>query len=319
MTGFMHVVSFIGSAGFYLPVLLVVFWCVNPRAGAWAAVVLSLGGALNTMLKIVVHAPRPFWTDPGITGHEPRASFGMPSGHAQGSAVAWGLAGMAARRTAVWAAVVVVVALVGVSRVYLGVHSIGQVVAGWLIGAVLLLAAHRLTPIVVPWWRRRRLSIQLGLSMAVAAAFLVPTAVAVMDLADWRMPIAWARAIKAAGGDAGPVTPADGVVVTGTLFGVLTGASWLAHRGWFDATGTFWRRLARLPAGMAGVGVIWFLGSLADDAVIAVFVTYALLALWVTAGAPEVFVRLRLAERPARGAGPAPHEPGPSSPAARLR
>jgi hypothetical protein len=316
MTTFMHVVSFIGSAGFYLPVLLVVFWCVNPRAGAWAAVALSLSGALNTMLKVVVHAPRPFWTDPGISGHEPQASFGMPSGHAQGSAVAWGLAGMTARRTAVWAAVVVVVLLVGVSRVYLGVHSVGQVVAGWVIGAALLLAAHRLAPIVVPWWRRQRLSIQMGLSMAVAAAFLVPTAVAVVDLADWRMPVAWARAIESAGGDAGPVTPIDGVVVTGTLFGVLAGASWLAHRGWFDASGTLWRRLVRLPAGMSGAGVIWFLGSLAGDAVIAVFVTHALLTLWVTAGAPEVFVRLGLAERPARGASPAPCEPSPSRRAA---
>jgi hypothetical protein len=297
LTGFMHAASFIGSAGFYLPILIVLYWCVSPRGAARAVVVLAVSGALNTMLKMVLQDPRPFWTDRSITGHEARSTFGMPSGHAQGSAVAWGFLGIWARRPAVWALVVLVVAMVGVSRVYLGVHSLGQVAAGWLIGAGLLIAAHRLAPMAVPWWRRQSLWLQYGLSLAVGLVFLGPTALAVADLEGWRMPAAWAQAVQAAGGATGPVSIKDGATVSGIVCGTLAGLSWLARRGWFDAGGALWRRAARLPVGMAGVGVIWPAGYLAGDAALTIFVTHILLGAWMTAGAPELFVRLGLAAR----------------------
>jgi hypothetical protein len=308
LTGFMHVVSFIGSAGFYLPILIVLYWCVSPRGAARTVVVLAVSGALNTTLKIVFHDPRPFWTDRTITGHEPRATFGMPSGHAQGAAVAWGALGLWARRPAVWAPVVLVVAMVGVSRVYLGVHSIGQVIAGWLIGVGLLVTADRLAPLVVPWWLRRSLWLQCGLSLTAALAFLGPTALAVADLEGWRMPAAWARAIETAGGTTGPVMIKDGATVSGILCGTLAGLSWLARRGWFDAGGALWRRAVRVLVGMAGVGVIWPAGFLAGDATPTIFVTHILLGVWLTAGAPEVFVRLGLAGR-TREAGRRASEP----------
>jgi membrane-associated phospholipid phosphatase len=297
LTAFMHVMSFIGSAGCYLPVLVVLFWCVSPRRAAPAVVVLAMSGALNTMLKLVFNAPRPFWTDQSITAHEARSTFGMPSGHAQGSTVAYGLLGLHLRRTVVWALIVVVVVLVGVSRVYLGVHSLGQVVAGWLIGAGLLAAAYGFAPVVAPWWRRQRLWIQFGLSVAVALAFVGPATLAVEDLDGWRMPDAWVRAIEAAGGAGGPVSTEESTIVSGILCGVLAGLSLLARRGWFDAGGPLWRRALRVPVGMAGVGVIWPAGYFAGDATVTIFVTHTLLGVWMTAGASEVFVRLGLADR----------------------
>jgi hypothetical protein len=297
LTEFMQVMSFIGSAGFYLPVLVVVFWCVDPRAGARAAVVIALSGAINTMLKLVWHAPRPYWTDPSIRAHESRASFGMPSGHAQGAAVAWGLAGVHARRRAVWAVVIVVVALVGVSRIYLGVHSVGQVLAGWAIGAGLLAAALLLEPIVVPWWTRRGLAVRFLLSALVTAAVLTPTALAVDSLRDWRMPATWVRAVAVEGGTMRPVTLAQGAAAAGMLLGVLAGLSWLAHQGWFDAGGSIACRLARLPVGSAGAAVIWVVGLFAGTDSVVMFVVNTLLGLWMTAGAPALFVRLGLARR----------------------
>jgi membrane-associated phospholipid phosphatase len=305
MTDFMHFISFIGSAGFYVPVLAVVFWCVSPRAGAWAAVVLMLSGALNTMLKVVIHAPRPYWTDPAITAHETRASFGMPSGHAQGSAVAAGLLGGHTSRgtsrpwsIAIWAGLAAVVVLVGVSRVYLGVHSAGQVLAGWLIGAAVLLAARLLGPVVTAWWRRRPLWTQQVLGLAVALALLAPMVLAVWDLRGRQLPGSWARAIEAAGVGSSLMTLTDGATVTGMLFGVLAGVSWLAHRGWFEPGGPPWRRIARLPVGATGVAVILLCGGLAGDAPAVVFVTQAAAGAWLTGGAPEAFVRLGLAARP---------------------
>ncbi|MBC6461445.1 phosphatase PAP2 family protein [Actinomadura sp. HBU206391] len=297
LTEFMRFISFIGSAGFYLPILVLVFWCVSPRVGARAAVVLAFSAAINTLLKLLWHAPRPYWTDQSVKAHQSLSSFGMPSGHAQGSAVAWGLAGVQARRRAVWVLVVAVVFLVGVSRVYLGMHSIQQVLAGWGIGVALLVLALALEPIVVPWWTRRALAVQLLLSVVVAAAVLAATALAVEALSGRPLPEAWARAIELAGGRVRPVSLAQGGAATGTLLGVLTGLSWLAHSGWLDAGGSPLRRLARVPLGFAGAAAIWVVGLFAGTQVIVVFVVHTLLSLWITAGAPAAFVRLGLARR----------------------
>lgn len=296
LTGFMHVMSFLGSAAFYLPVLAVVFWCLSPRDGARAAVLLTVGSALNTALKLVFQDPRPFWTDPGVKGREVLTSYGMPSGHAQGAIVAYGLASTRTRRRALWAAALAVVALVGVSRVYLGVHSVGQVLAGYAIGAALLAGALLLEPIVPPWWTRRRLVTQLMLSVLVALAFLAPMGAAVRSVAGGRLPAGWERAIESAGGTVGPITLSPGARTAGLLCGVLAGLSLLARRGWFEAPGPVRHQLARIAIGVGGVLALSPLALLGPHPALD-FCTQTLVGLWVIAGAPEVFVRLRLAGR----------------------
>jgi membrane-associated phospholipid phosphatase len=68
--------------------------------------------------------------------------FGFPSGHAAAAAAVCGAAAWlcSARmrswraRTSVWAAALVLAALVGISRVYLGVHWATDVIGGWVFG-----------------------------------------------------------------------------------------------------------------------------------------------------------------------------------------
>ncbi|WP_067478150.1 phosphatase PAP2 family protein [Actinomadura hibisca] len=297
LTGFMHVMSFVGSAAFYVPLLMAVYWCVDPRTGARAAVLLTLSGVVNTVLKLFFHAPRPFWTDPGTTGYEGRDSFGMPSGHAQNSVVAWGFLSSRFRRRAVWAAALVVIVLIGVSRIYLGVHSLGQVLVGWSVGALLLAAALWLEPVVVPWWSRRPMSAQLGLALAVALVCVGAAWAGLQTLDGWRWPDAWVNAITRAGGDVAPITLSEGAAAAGGLFGILAGLSAAAHRGWYDAGGELWRRVARVPVGAAGALAIYTVGLFLGTQPVQAFIVQAALGLWGAAGAPESFVRLRLATR----------------------
>ncbi|MFB4315734.1 phosphatase PAP2 family protein [Actinomadura sp. 21ATH] len=300
LTGAMHVLSFIGSAAFYLPLLVVLYWCVDARLGARAAVVLSLGSIVNTWLKLLFHDPRPFWTDPSVTGHEPRDSFGMPSGHAQNAAVTWGFLASRTRRRLLWAGALLLVLGIGVSRVALGVHSAGQVLAGWGIGAAVLVLVLRLEPYVVPWWFRRTLPVQLALSLAVGLAFLAGMWAAVQSLDGWRWPATWVREIVQAGGSVEPIDLGEGAAAAGGLFGLLAGLSYAAHRIGFDAGGEPWRRLARIPVGAAGALGLYVLGLFLGTQPAQAFAVHALLGLWATAGAPELFVRLRLAGRSSR-------------------
>ncbi|TMR06680.1 phosphatase PAP2 family protein [Actinomadura soli] len=294
LTDFMHVVSFLGSAAFYVPLLAVLFWCAAPRLVARATVILLFSAFLNTLLKLVFHDPRPYWTDPTVEGKASHTSFGMPSGHAQNAPVAWGFFAAQTRRWPLWAGATVVIILIGVSRVYLGVHSIGQVLGGWAIGLALLVAALGLEPVIVPWWARRHLAVQMTLALVGSLLLLAAAWGAVQPLQDWQWPDTWARAVQAAGGRTEPVTLIESARATGGFCGVLAGLSLLAARGWFDAGGKLWQRLARLPVGIAGGFALFLLDG---SNLVQAFVAQAVLGLWVTAGAPEAFVRLRLARR----------------------
>ncbi|TDC88935.1 phosphatase PAP2 family protein [Actinomadura sp. 7K507] len=266
---------------------------------ARATVILLFSAFVNTFLKLLFHDPRPYWTDPTVEGEQPHSSFGMPSGHAQNAPVAWGFWAAHSRRRPLWAATAVIIALIGLSRVFLGVHSIGQVLAGWGIGLALLAAGLFLEPVIVSWWTRHHLAVQMALALAVPLLLLGAAWVAFQPIQDWRWPNAWARAIRAAGGDTEPVDLVESARLAGGFSGVLAGFSLLAARGWFDAAGELWRRLARLPVALAGAAVVYLPALLFDGTdLVQAYIVQAVLGLWVTAGAPEAFVRLRLAARP---------------------
>ncbi|MBA9006592.1 phosphatase PAP2 family protein [Thermomonospora cellulosilytica] len=299
MTAFMHVMSFVGSAGFYLPLLVLAFWCVNPRAAARAAVALALSAMINVLLKMSFAEPRPYWTDPALQEQSTESSFGMPSGHAQGSLVAYGFLAYHLGRRWAWAAAAVIVALVGASRVYLGVHSFGQVLAGWTVGTLVLVAVIRLRPVVARWWLRRRMAGQLVLSGTVALG-LLGCAVLLTELVleDLRLPESWRRAIVAAGGTTGDLGLERAAMSAGLLCGVLAGLSWLTRAGWFDpSVRSPGRSAGRVLAGLAGLAPIAALWAVLPDHPAADFAVLTLIGLWLSAGAPEAFVRLGLAER----------------------
>ena len=120
-----------------LPVLV---WLVLRRAwwtAAWVFVAAAGISPLTTLLKDAVGRLRPQFAEGGA-GY---ASFGYPSGHASGIAtlvtillvLAWPLLGPSARRAWLTAGVALVL-LVGLTRIWLGVHYLSDVLGGWALG-----------------------------------------------------------------------------------------------------------------------------------------------------------------------------------------
>ena len=113
---------------------------VRKRAAALLVLVTVGGGvALSTLLKHAFQRPRPDLVPHGVEVYS--ASF--PSGHAMLSAVTYlTLAALLIQVQVQWRAktyvlmlAVLVTLLIGISRVYLGVHWPTDVLAGWCIGA----------------------------------------------------------------------------------------------------------------------------------------------------------------------------------------
>jgi undecaprenyl-diphosphatase len=115
-------------------------WLKGQRSVAIFVVVSMAGAAaLESVVKVLVGRARPVFPHP--VAHAAGASF--PSGHAMTSFVAFGLLVLLVaprRRTAAIVLGIVAVALVGFSRLALGVHYLSDVLAGWLLGAAWLIA-----------------------------------------------------------------------------------------------------------------------------------------------------------------------------------
>jgi undecaprenyl-diphosphatase len=115
-----------------LVALLAVHW---KRAALRFAITMTGAFLLDTALKLAFHRPRPV----PFFGTDLPHSYGFPSGHALFSVCFFGvvaalvaprLPGIAAR-AAVWTAALAIVFLIGLSRVYLGVHYPSDVLGGY--------------------------------------------------------------------------------------------------------------------------------------------------------------------------------------------
>lgn len=105
---------------------------------------------LGTMVKLIVARPRPPLSDrvPGVSA----AGLSFPSGHSTQSAAAYLIIALLLghrmerpiRRWLVYLAAVICVGLVGLSRLYLGVHWFTDVLASWLLGGACALTVWAL-------------------------------------------------------------------------------------------------------------------------------------------------------------------------------
>ena len=143
LTWFMQGVSFLGSLAVVttLCVLAIAAFLYFRQARTAALLAITMVGmaVLDVTLKLAFHRPRPV----AYFGPAP-TTYSFPSGHAMGSFCFYGvLAAILAarakgRRTkwCIWAGAVLLVGLIGLSRIYLGVHYPSDVIAGYCAGAV---------------------------------------------------------------------------------------------------------------------------------------------------------------------------------------
>jgi undecaprenyl-diphosphatase len=145
-----HLLSVVTAPGLTV-VRLVVFlpvvvWLVRRRAwwtAAWVVVAVGGIGPVTSLLKALFDRVRPQFQNGGAG----LSSLSFPSGHSSGIAtlvtvalvLAWPLLSAVARRRCLVAGVVVGV-VVGLSRMWLGLHYLTDVLGGWSLGVAWSLA-----------------------------------------------------------------------------------------------------------------------------------------------------------------------------------
>jgi len=143
LTDVMRVVTHLGSGMVLIPVSIVVAGVWLWRRRTWLGPVLLAAAYIGTsisynLVKRFTHRDRP----PLRFALVHAGGYAFPSGHAAQSAAVWGAVAFLAatvlrhwpRQVAVWTAALLVAAAVGVTRIYLGVHWLSDVLAGWALG-----------------------------------------------------------------------------------------------------------------------------------------------------------------------------------------
>jgi undecaprenyl-diphosphatase len=160
LTVFFATVTWLGSELFLIPFGALVVWRLAAEGRQHAAALLVLaaagGEALDQILKLTFHRgrPSPFF------GYPLPDTYSFPSGHSMISICFFGVLAAVltarmvsrAKRTVVWTAAAALALIIGISRIYLGVHYPSDVLAGYC-AAVIWVAAIRAGYRV--WLRRR--------------------------------------------------------------------------------------------------------------------------------------------------------------------
>lgn len=298
--------TFLGNEEFFLLIMPILYWCLDAVLGLRVSLVLLLSASLNVILKLGFHTPRPYWVYTQVQAYDSEFNFGIPSGHAMFGISMWGFFAVQINRFWGWIIFGMLILMIGFSRVFLGVHFPIDVILGWILGVTFLWLYLRFEEPIANWLTSLRASGRLWVSLAVALLLVTLGGLTLRSLGDWRIPMSWIDNARVAFPNEPPIDPlslADLITITGSLFGLTAGAIWLFAGQGYHVRGSLTVRLLRIPVGLIGVLVIWLgLGAILPDGADLLaytfrFLRYALVGLWISALAPLTFVRLGLARR----------------------
>ena len=296
--GVMKFFSFLGTVEFYLLLIPFVYWVVNPQLGFRLLLVLISTDFLALSFKQLFRQPRPYWIG-DVKALAEETSYGLPSSHASDSLAVWGYLAYRLNKNWLWALGVVLVMVIGLSRMYLGVHFPTDVLGGWLIGLAMIVIFAVGEPWAVSRLERLSAGSQIGVGFAISLLIILVGWIIDLLVAPLPDPPEWARFALGARGVSHYFT------LAGSLFGAAAGYVLMRSRLRFQAHGSGWQRVARFLLGIAGVLVIYLsldmlFGSLAEDESILGLVfryfRFSAVTFWVVFLAPWVFLKLRLAE-----------------------
>jgi len=271
LDGFAQFVNLLGSGAAYIALAAFLFWCVDEKKSVRLAVPLLVSAWVNLVLKSLLDLPRPFYFDETMAE---AAAGGFPAWHAQNALVAWFTVASWGKTKRGFVPAAIFCVLVSLSGVYLGAYFPSDVLGGWLVGGALLflrfLLGKRIEALLAEHAPRA------GLISAAAVSFLM---------------IAY--------------RPVNGVIVAaGLLLGL--GVGFHLCKRYVDFTaytplsrlgfGRYLALFVRVVIG-AGAAVALFVlsGNLiyrfqgSDNYPLFEFARFAVIALWITVGAPFVF------------------------------
>lgn len=159
LTYIMKIITFFGSAVPFIMIVAFLFMILKEKKYAYlAGINLLLITLLNNIIKIVIRRPRPLNINIIV-----EKGFSFPSGHSMVSAAFYGFLIYIIHdnikekylRYILYTFILILILLIGFSRIYLGVHYTSDVLAGFLISISYLIIYISILPKYIK--RRRKI------------------------------------------------------------------------------------------------------------------------------------------------------------------
>ena len=260
--------SYIGDGPGLVAIVLLVYWCVDKRAGQFSFIAFGASNFANQLLKNTVCAYRPWIRDAAISPAEASiegaSGYSFPSGHTTGTTSSLGSFAWLARKKRVWITVVciVVIVLMGFSRNFLGVHTPQDVLVGLLIALIMI----ALTQAFFNWIDRYD-ALEPGhnkdLMVAVVVIVLSAASVAFVMLKPYPMDYVDGQLLV------DPITMQKGSFEAAGIFAGLA-IAWVLERrfvGFSTANIDMRTRIVRCIVGIAIVGITYIATDVAFKAI----------------------------------------------------
>lgn len=132
------VLHLIGNDLLYVLLITLFYWGLNRQIGTRMLFALVTATVVNIVIKMIVQAPRPFEEYPHIIPLFEQDGYSFPSGHTMSLLVVWGYMAYAVRKTWLTVLTVLLVLLMGWSRVYGGVHYPADILGAIVFGLITL-------------------------------------------------------------------------------------------------------------------------------------------------------------------------------------
>lgn len=252
--------------------VLVIYWCVSRQAGYRLGVTVLSANLVGQSLKVICRVPRPWVLDPRVQP-VPEAvgsatGYSFPSGHTGSATSFFGTLCLWARRRWISILCAAMVALVMLSRLYLGVHTPQDVLVSLAVAGLITLAVARVFPHLQG--RPHRLFILSIAAGVVSAGMLILAAL-------------WV----AAGWESGMM--ADCVKSAGALTGLVWGWYLQEKHIRFDVRARLPVQVLKVLIGLATLGLVMAgLKALAGDSLLLALPRYLLIVLYASAGYPAL-------------------------------
>lgn len=175
MNAFMNGVSYLGYPQVYIIILVIITFGFDYKRGFILLQILFVTAVLVDFLKKFIALPRPLDVDNTLKvlggnynganekfsqmgaksfwGNLPnevvdyyrdigRKSFGLPSGHMAGVTTFWLTSSLAFQKKLLWLFAILMVMLTPISRIYLGKHFLADVLAGLVLGGLVVIVSY---------------------------------------------------------------------------------------------------------------------------------------------------------------------------------
>jgi membrane-associated phospholipid phosphatase len=292
--------TFLGKIEFYMLFITFLYWVVDARLGFRVFLVLLSTDIFGTAFKQLFRQPRPYWI--GNVDHmgQVETSYGIPSTHASNTLSVWAYLAFQMRKRWLWVLAVATVLLIGLSRMYLGVHFPHDILGGWVIGLAVLFLFIKYEKSVSEWFGSQSNEVQIGWGFGLSLGFILIGLIVGAVTGPTSDPEAWANLSTEARSLTFYFT------LGGSFFGAVAGYVMMKSRASFQTGGYWVNKALRYLVGLVGVLIAMYgldaLFSLvaSDETILGYilrYIRYGTTTFWAMFGAPWVFLKLNLAEK----------------------